>query len=111
MVRSTWTRRTGYSLMLQRNGIYYFRMAVPEPVRAILGKQEILSCLRTKDRHSAKRKLHEAATETERPFDAARRKHALRAKSPEVLALRWKHEALKVDLDAREQAPPRDEES
>jgi len=53
--RAIWTRRTGYSLMLQQNGVYYFRKAVPEPLRPILGKREVLTSLKTKDRETAKR--------------------------------------------------------
>jgi hypothetical protein len=42
-----WTRRTGYSLMLQRNGTYYYRKVVPEPLRRIIGKREVLTSLKT----------------------------------------------------------------
>jgi hypothetical protein len=74
-----WTRRTDYSLMLQRNGMYYYRKVVPEPLRPVSGKREVLTSLKTKDREEAKRKLHRVAAETDRLLDAAWRKHALLA--------------------------------
>lgn len=95
------TRRTGYSLMIQRNGMYYFRKVVPEPLRLIIGKREVLTSLKTKDREEAKRKLHQVAAETDRLLDAAWRKHALISATPELIAERWKEQLLREDEQER----------
>ncbi len=38
--------RVGWSNMLNRHGVYYFRKAVPLPLRSIIGKREILVSLK-----------------------------------------------------------------
>jgi F0F1-type ATP synthase membrane subunit b/b' len=105
-----WTRRTGYSLMAQRNGVHYYRKVVPEPRQAIIGKREILISLKTKDREQAKRKLHQVAAETGRLLDAAWRKHALLAATPELLAERWKEQLLREDEQERSLLRPKTKE-
>ena len=89
----------GYSCMLQRNGVLYFRKVVPLALRAIVGKRELLVSLRTKDREQAKRNLHRAALEADAVLAAARRQ--LGQQTPELLAERWKDDLLRADAESR----------
>jgi uncharacterized protein DUF6538 len=96
----------GYSCMLLRAGTYYFRKVIPDALRPILGKRELLVSLRTKDKETAKSRLHRAALEADAKLAAAKRK--LAAMSPEKMAARWKDEALALDFVVRQEAPQRD---
>lgn len=55
-----------------KTGVYYFRRAVPEDLRAILGKREEKRSLGTKDPREAKRLHGEIALEVERRWAALR---------------------------------------
>jgi len=56
-----------------RTGVYYwFRRAVPEPLRAALGRREITESLGTKNPTEAKRRLPEVAARAEARLEAAR---------------------------------------
>lgn len=61
------------TLIQRRSTGYYFRQAVPEELRAILGKKEIVRSLRTNDPREAKRLERIVGGEVEAQFDAARR--------------------------------------
>lgn len=54
------------------SGIYYLRRAVPENLRAIVGKVEIRRSLRTRDHREAKAAFATAYAESERLFQQAR---------------------------------------
>jgi integrase len=91
--------------MLNRHGVYYFRKAVPLPLRSIIGKREILVSLKTKDREVAKSRLHRAALEADAKLAAARRQ--LAQQTPELLAERWKHDLLHEDAETRKAFQPK----
>lgn len=61
------------TLIQRRSTGYYSRQAVPEELRAILGKKEIVRSLRTNDPREAKRLERIVGGEVEAQFDAARR--------------------------------------
>ena len=54
--RGTLDKRTGYSLLYRRQGIYRFRRIVPRELREIIGRREIKVSLRTTDPDTAKRR-------------------------------------------------------
>ena len=91
--------------MLNRHGVYYFRKAVPLPLRSVIGKREILVSLKTKDREVAKSRLHRAALEADALLAAAKKK--LAAQTPQVLADRWKADLLHEDAEARSLLQPK----
>ena len=68
------------SYLSQRGSVYYFRRVVPDDLKPILGKQEIMKSLRTKDRETAKRLIPVEVIASDRLFDDAR-KTAAAAKS------------------------------
>jgi len=55
-----------------RTGVYYFRRAVPEDLRPIVGKREELRSLRTKDPAVARQRHADVAVEVERYWQALR---------------------------------------
>lgn len=55
------------------SGIYYFRRAVPEDLRPIMGKREIKTSLKTRDPHTAKSLFISEAAKTESEFQRARK--------------------------------------
>lgn len=97
--------------MLKRAGVYYHRKAVPQKLRALVGKRELLVCLRTKDKETAKGRLHAAALDANRTLDGARRKLALLTENPERLAERWKAQTFTEEWETRKDSPPRDEDA
>ena len=56
-----------------KSGTYYFRRAVPDDIRQVIGKREFKVTLGTKDVGEAKRKAHEVALDVERRIEQARR--------------------------------------
>ena len=58
------------------SGVYYFRRAVPDELRAIIGKTMVKQSLRTKDVAEAKRLAHPIAMQTEGDFQAARERRS-----------------------------------
>jgi integrase len=54
-----------------RNGTYYFRRAIPERLRPIIGQREFFFSLGVKDREAAKRLLPQHAADTQRQLDEA----------------------------------------
>ena len=63
-------------LWRHRSGAYYFRRAVPDDIRAIIGKTMVKQSLRTKDVAEAKRRAHPIAIQTETDFRSARERRA-----------------------------------
>lgn len=57
-----------------RGSTYYFRRPVPEPLRPIVGKAELVESLRTKDREEAKRRCHAKDVES---ISSSRRRAAV----------------------------------
>jgi len=55
-----------------KTGTYYFRRAVPDDIRHVIGKREFKVTLGTKDVGEAKRKAHEVALDVERKIEQAR---------------------------------------
>jgi len=99
------TNGVGYSGMLQRNGVFFFRKVVPVALRAIVGKREFLVSLKTRDREQAKRNLHREALKADATLAAARRQ--LEQQTPETLAERWKHDLLREDAETRSAFRPK----
>jgi len=54
-----------------RNGVYYFRRGIPQPLRSKIGKREFLISLRVKDREQAKRLIPALTSETQAILDQA----------------------------------------
>jgi hypothetical protein len=84
-----------------KTSVYYFRRAVPEELRDVIGRREWKKSLGTKDVREAKRLAHEAALECERALDQARNGVSLTDAEAAALANRWLSEALAEDADAR----------
>jgi len=60
--------------LLQRNGFWYLRRSVPEPLRPLFGdKKDLWKSLGTKDRKEAERRFHDAMTKLNAEFQAAER--------------------------------------
>lgn len=68
----------------KKTGIYWFRRAVPKPIRGIIGKTEITKSLRTKSLEDAKRANRRIADEVDALFEQARSKLAAPAVAPTV---------------------------
>ena len=58
------------------SGVYYFRRAVPDDLRTIIGKTMVKQSLGTKDVAEAKRRAHSIAIQTEREFQNARERRS-----------------------------------
>src|SRR4051794_19804922 len=63
-------------LWRHQSGVYYFRRAVPEDIRAIIGKTMVKQSLRTADLAEAKRRAHGIAIQTEIDFQSARERRS-----------------------------------
>jgi hypothetical protein len=63
-------------LWRHESGVYYFRRAVPDDLRPILGKTMVKQSLRTKDLAEAKRRAHPIAIQTEADFQATRERRS-----------------------------------
>lgn len=61
-------RGVRYPHLQLRGSTYYFRRPVPEELRSIIGKRELIESLRTKDREEAKRRCHAKEVEVDRLF-------------------------------------------
>src|SRR5689334_2866272 len=59
-------------LWRHQSGVYYFRRAVPDDIRAIIGKTMVKQSLGTKDVAEAKRRAHPIAIQTDADFRSAR---------------------------------------
>jgi hypothetical protein len=55
-----------------KTGVYRFRKAVPDDLRALVGKTEVIRSLGTKDPREASRKFHAVAAEVAAEWDALR---------------------------------------
>lgn len=93
------------SYLTQRGSVYYFRRVVPDDLKQILGRQEIMKSLRTKDRETAKRLVPIEIIASDALFDDAR-KAAAPAKPPVVKSaaqlererVQWEWEQEQADL-------------
>src|SRR5215470_16391151 len=54
------------------SGVYYFRRAVPDDIRATIGKTMVKQSLGTKEVVEAKRRVHPVAIRTGKDFQEAR---------------------------------------
>lgn len=63
---------TPMSYLAKRGSVYYFRRIVPDDLRSVLGKREIMLSLRTKDREAAKRLIPSHIVQSDREFGEAR---------------------------------------
>jgi hypothetical protein len=85
------------------SGVYYFRRAIPDDLRTILGKTMVKKSLGTKDGAVAKRQIHPLAIQTDAEFEAARRRRdaPLRAELSQTeidfLVAAYFHERLAED--------------
>ena len=63
-------------LWRHQSGVYYFRRAVPEDIRTIIGKTMVKQSLRTADLAEAKRRAHRIAIQTDINFQSARERRS-----------------------------------
>src|ERR1044071_6396837 len=63
-------------LWRHRSGAYYFRRAVPDDIRAIIGKTMVKRSLGTRNVAEAKRRAHSIAIQTETEFRDARERRS-----------------------------------
>jgi integrase len=63
-------------LWRHQSGVYYFRRAVPEDIRTIIGKTMVKQSLRTTNLVQAKRRAHPLAIQTETDFQSARERRS-----------------------------------
>jgi uncharacterized protein DUF6538 len=63
-------------LWRHQSGVYYFRRAVPEDIRTIIGKTMVKQSLRTTNLAQAKRRAHPLAIQTETDFQSARERRS-----------------------------------
>ena len=88
-------------------GVYYFRRAVPNPLRIALGKTMVKKSLGTKNVAEAKRRAHPLAVQTEAEFEAARKHQAapirteLTDREMAFLVDAYHHQLLAADDAAR----------
>ena len=103
--RCSLRRGVRYPHLQLRRSTYYFRRPVPEELRTIIGKRELIESLATKDREEAKRRCHAKDVEVDRLFaaalEAARRGVELSQPEAEALARQWLDKALSEDADSR----------
>jgi hypothetical protein len=89
------------------SGVYYFRRAVPDPLRTALGKTMVKKSLGTKNVAEAKRRAHPLAVQTEAEFEAARKHRAapirteLTDREVALLVDAYHHQLLAADDAAR----------
>lgn len=89
-----------------RSGVYRFRKAVPEDLRAVFGRTEFTETLNTKDLAEAKRRVKEVGLRYDAMIEAARTgRVGITLGEAQQLALAWKAEALQQDEEARLSAP------
>lgn len=92
-----------------KSGVYRFRRAVPQELRLILGKSEIVETLRTKDVNEAKQKAKEVGLRIDGLFQAARdRRIGISQAEADTLIAAWKNDELKKDEETRFSAPTLD---
>ena len=87
------------SYLAKRGSVYYFRRVVPDDLRPILAKAEIMKSLRTKDREEAKRLIPAEIIQSDALFAEARKAPAVPSVQPKPSASqiererkRWEHE-------------------
>lgn len=81
-----------------KSGVYRFRRAVPQDLRAVLGKSEIVETLRTNDVNEAKRKAKEVGLRVDELFQAAREgRIGISQAEAEALIAAWKNDELSRD--------------
>lgn len=90
---------------------YYYRKRIPEDLRGVYGKQEIIFSLRTSDIHEAARKVHLASLKYDREFEEHRKNLAERERegpkrdlsNEEIrrIAEAWVHEQMAQDEQQR----------
>ena len=59
--------------LAKRGSVYYFRLIVPDDLRVVLSKREIMLSLRTKDREQAKQLIPVEIIKSDALFAAARK--------------------------------------
>ena len=103
-------------LWRHRSGVYYFRRAVPDDVRAIIGKTMVKRSLGTRNVAEAKRRAHPIAIETEAEFRNARERRSapLRTELSELerahLVAAYLHQRLAEDEAARIEGSKEDDD-
>jgi len=99
-----------------KSGVYYFRRAVPDELRSIVGKTMIQQSLGTKDVAAAKRQVPSLALQTEREFVAAKEKRAAPPRTElsdseiSLLAADYLHMRLAEDEAQRVQGSKEDDD-
>lgn len=72
--------------LAKRGSVYYFRLIVPDDLRVVLSKREIMLSLRTKDREQAKQLIPVEIIKSDALFAAARKQLRPEAKSQPVIS-------------------------
>jgi integrase len=105
-----------YLLRHAKTGVYYFRRAVPDDLRSVIGRTAIKKSLGTKDVTEAKRRAHSVATGVEAEFEKARKllgappRSELSDAEIERLAAIYHHRLLEEDDAARIHGSTEDDE-
>lgn len=89
-----------------KTGVYYFRKAVPDDLRAVLGKREVKISLKTKDPAEAKARHTKVAAEVENQWKAFRAKPE-HLTHRQVVALAGETYREFVDLVLEQPGPPK----
>ncbi len=90
------------SYLAKRGSMYYFRRVVPDDLRPVLAKAEIMKSLRTKDREEAKRLIPLEIIQSDALFAEARKSLATPAPKPaaqiERERRRWEYEQEQAEF-------------
>jgi uncharacterized protein DUF6538 len=103
-------------LWRHQSGVYYFRRAVPDDLRAIIGKTMVKQSLGTRNVAEAKRLAHPIAIQTEADFQSARERRSapprtdLTESERAHLVAAYLHHRLAVDESARVEGSKEDDD-
>jgi hypothetical protein len=107
---------TPMSYLAKRGSVYYFRRVVPDDIRPVLAKAEIMKSLRTKDREEVKRLIPAEIIQSDALFAEARKGHAVPVARPTLSPVqieqerkRWEHEQAEAAWQDEQAAKDDDE--
>ncbi len=91
------------SYLSKRGAVYYFRRVIPDDLRPILGKLEIMKSLRTKDREEAKRLIPAELIRTDALFAEASKAKAPTAAAHDTMSREeWEFEQRQDEMRSAE---------
>ena len=94
-------RGVKHSHLQLRRSTYFMRRRVPQDLKDVLGRGEIIESLRTKDRAEAKRRLNARLVELDQEWSDLRHRLTLAQADPEGTAMAELKAALAADHQAR----------